>query len=60
MKNLHEQIAKDAGIARCRVRCEVCHREQAVNGGQALRDGWPLCHGATMSLLPPHGMAPRS
>lgn len=50
---LHNRIAEDAGITKCRVRCEKCGREQSVNGGNALAHGWPKCHGYTMTLLRP-------
>lgn len=49
---LHYRIARDAGLTRCRVRCEECKREQDVYGARALRSGWPECCGFTMTLLP--------
>jgi hypothetical protein len=36
-----------------RVRCEECGREQTVDVADCLNHGWPMCHGLTMTLLPP-------
>lgn len=51
---IHERIAADVPqIARGKVWCRTCGREQSVNGAECLRSGWPKCHGATMSIDPP-------
>lgn len=33
------------------VRCDACGREEVVDFGDCLANGWPLCHGYTMTLL---------
>lgn len=33
------------------LRCATCHIKQRVNFHEALRDGWPRCHGQTMILV---------
>lgn len=30
------------------VHCTICHLDQRVENG--LRDGWPTCHGQTMTI----------
>lgn len=47
---LHDRIAADAGLTRCRVYCTVCGRSEDVDGADCLRSGWPKCHGYTMTL----------
>lgn len=51
---LHEQLASDAGIKRAQVQCEKCKRILLVDGAKCLAEGWPQCHGYTMTLLRPH------
>lgn len=53
LAKLYEDMADAGKIERAKVRCDVCKREQEVNGATALRDGWPLCHGYTMHLVRP-------
>lgn len=60
MSKLHTTIAQAAGLALCRVRCDICKREQAVGGAKALASGWPTCcRGYTMTLLPAVTPAPK-
>lgn len=33
------------------VRCSTCNDEQRVNFAYCLRNGWPTCHGQTMTLI---------
>lgn len=48
----HDQVAKEAGIADCKVKCEKCGSQLSVKGGNCLKNGWPECCGYTMTLLP--------
>lgn len=45
-----EQIRQ---IARGRVWCTVCGHSERVNGGQAMRTGWPKHCGYTMTIDSP-------
>ena len=45
-----EAIAKVPALKRGKVWCRTCRREQDVNSGEALRHGWPKCHGHTMTI----------
>ncbi len=40
-------------IARGRVWCTTCGREERVNGGMSMRFGWPKCCGYTMTIDSP-------
>jgi len=52
VSGIHDRIAEDAGIKACRVRCHKCGREQTVDGGSCLANGWPTCCGGmTMTLV---------
>jgi len=48
---VHECAARAAGLQPAQIRCQACGRLQTVNGSAALADGWPVCHGHTMSLV---------
>lgn len=40
-------------LARGKVWCRVCGREQTIDPKAALRGGWPLCCGQTMTIDAP-------
>lgn len=40
-------------LARGLVWCRVCGRQQAVDPREALRGGWPVCCGQTMTIDAP-------
>lgn len=40
-------------LARGRVWCRTCGREQAIDPRAALAGGWPLCCGQTMTIDAP-------
>lgn len=46
-------LATSPKLARGKVWCKTCGREQAVNPRDALRGGWPLCCGQTMTIDAP-------
>lgn len=51
---LHQRIADShPTLKRGMVWCKTCGRSQKVDPAQCLRTGWPICHGATMSLNDP-------
>lgn len=66
MADLYESIAKAVPqIERGKVWCIACGRVQRVDGADALRNGWPKCCGATMTIdspqwrrAHPRGVAP--
>jgi len=48
---LHSKMAQShPSLARGKVWCRECGREQSVDAAHALRHGWPKCHGATMTI----------
>lgn len=52
--SLHKSIAAAVPqIARGKVWCITCGRMQRVDGAKALRQGWPKCCGATMTIDSP-------
>ena len=64
MRKLHEvaaafesaiikAITEVPALKRGKVWCRTCHREQDVNSDDCLRNGWPECHGYTMTIDPP-------
>lgn len=54
MSELHQQIAQShPKLQRGQVWCRTCGSTQKVNVGQALQEGWPKCHGYTMTLDSP-------
>lgn len=59
LATMYERMADAGKITRARVRCERCEAEQEVDAAKALRDGWPLCHGYTMTLLKPTRSVPK-
>lgn len=61
LANLHEKIAADVPqIRRGMVWCTVCGRSERVDGANALRHGWPKCHGYTMTIDSPEERAARA
>jgi hypothetical protein len=59
MVELHEQIARShPSLSRGMVWCRTCRREQRVDSAQALRSGWPLCCGYTMTIDHPSTWKP--
>jgi hypothetical protein len=44
-------------IARGQVWCRACGRTEGVNGGDAMRNGWPKCCGSTMTISSPEERA---
>jgi len=58
MADLYERIARDVPkIERGKVWCIACGRMQRVDGADALRNGWPKCCGATMTIDSPQWRA---
>ena len=58
MSDLYDRIAQDVPkIARGKVWCRSCGRMQRVDGADALRNGWPKCCGATMTIDSPQWRA---
>lgn len=50
----YEKVAADIPqLARGMVWCTVCGRSESVNGADCLRNGWPKCHGFTMTIDSP-------
>jgi hypothetical protein len=45
--------ASDPSLRRGVVRCGRCGSSRIVDSAKCLRDGWPLCCGATMSIEKP-------
>lgn len=55
---MHKRIADAVPqIARGKVWCTVCKREQSVIGALALARGWPKCCGYTMTIDSPEERA---
>lgn len=51
---LHDRIAADVPqLARGKVWCTTCGRQQSVDGAECLRSGWPKCCGYTMTIDSP-------
>jgi hypothetical protein len=46
-------VAAIPQIARGKVWCRTCGREQSVNGVGAMQNGWPKCCGYTMTIDSP-------
>lgn len=47
----YEKIsASHSSLKRGRVWCRTCRAEQEVNSADCLRNGWPKCCGATMTI----------
>lgn len=53
MKPVIQQIADIPQIKRGIVWCVMCGRSESVDGGYALRHGWPECCGQTMTIDSP-------
>jgi hypothetical protein len=52
--SLHERIAADVPqLRRGMVWCRICGRSERVDSANALRHGWPKCHGQTMTIDSP-------
>ncbi|MCA0318181.1 MAG: hypothetical protein LCH88_08945 [Proteobacteria bacterium] len=55
----YEKIARSHhSLARGRVWCRTCNREQAVDAAASLRSGWPKCCGFTMTIDHPSTWSP--
>ncbi len=53
-QELYETIAKShPSLMRGRVLCAKCGTFRDVDAARCLRDGWPTCCGATMSIDKP-------
>jgi hypothetical protein len=54
-QRLRDQIAamSHAHLARGRVWCRRCQRSEPVDPAQSMRQGWPRCCGATMTIDSP-------
>ena len=50
VKAFWDEVAAIPQIARGQVWCHACGRTERVNGGEAMRHGWPKCCGFTMSI----------
>lgn len=51
---LHDKLGNcHPKLARGQVWCVKCGATQKVNSGQAMRNGWPLCCGETMTIDSP-------
>lgn len=50
-RQLHNQMAVEAGLKQATIRCEQCGKSQQVDGAKCLADGWPKCCGYTMRLV---------
>lgn len=50
---MYRDMASSPQMARGKVWCHKCGREQDVDSADCLRRGWPKCCGATMSLDSP-------
>lgn len=52
--NLHEKLSKcHPSLARNKVWCKKCGREQKVDSAKCLSKGWPKCCGDTMTIDSP-------
>ena len=50
---LYEEIARShPSLLNGKVFCARCGRSRQVDAAKCLRDGWPKCCGATVSLAP--------
>lgn len=55
---LHEKIVADVPqLRRGMVWCRTCGRSHRVNSADALRHGWPKCHGFAMTIDSPEERA---
>jgi Zn finger protein HypA/HybF involved in hydrogenase expression len=55
---MHDKIAKSIPqLARGQVWCKKCGGTQRVNSAEAMRHGWPLCCGETMTIDSPEEQA---
>jgi hypothetical protein len=53
-RTLYDEIAEShPSLLRGRVWCTRCNSFREVNAADALRNGWPLCCDATMSIDSP-------
>lgn len=58
---IHDTIAKEVPqISRGKVWCLKCGRVKRVDGAEAMRNGWPMCCGYTMTLDSPEERAARA
>lgn len=53
--NYEKIAASHPALARGKVWCKTCGREERVDSAECLRSGWPLCHGSTMTIDNPTG-----
>lgn len=55
---LHEAVAASVPqLRRGKAWCIKCGREESVNAAECLRNGWPECHGQTMTIDSPEERA---
>lgn len=53
---LYEEIARShPSLLNGKVFCARCGKERTVDAAKCLRDGWPKCCGATVSLAATEG-----
>jgi Zn finger protein HypA/HybF involved in hydrogenase expression len=54
MSGLYDTIARShPSLLRGRVWCAKCNSFKDVDAARCLREGWPKCHGQTMSIDAP-------
>lgn len=57
---LHEKMARShPSLERGRVWCTECGASRRVDSAEAMRSGWPLCCGYTMTIDSPEERATR-
>lgn len=58
--DLYDEIADSHYLLRRgSVWCLKCGHHERVSAATCLRSGWPMCHGATMSIQSPKELARR-
>lgn len=53
IKRFWDEVATIPQIARGKVWCNTCGREQSISGVGAMQNGWPKCCGYTMTIDSP-------
>jgi Zn finger protein HypA/HybF involved in hydrogenase expression len=60
VSQMHENVAASVPqLRRGKVWCVKCGRELDVNAADCLRNGWPKCHGQTMTIDSPEERRPQ-
>ena len=51
--NIIKDICSHPSLKRGKVWCTICGREEIVDSASCMKNGWPKCHGQTMTIDSP-------